>query len=347
MFPFGVMAEAGPEATEAAPPATANRLLLHGARHHRRDGAFLEWGQGREGWSWQPVPDWRLDRAAIRAALLLRQRLQLARGDRVALWIPLGVEWAVVERGAWMLSMETVPVGTAWKMERVAAALADSEARVLFAPDRAALARLEEADARPDALETIVVLSGEPDAARRILPHEEFMHYGGVLDTPERASMTRAAARNVSPDTVACLEYAAGETALRPVDQGEMARRMEAAARAYGIEVGGAHLFCDPARPTLASRAALYAGWADGVSRSAFADSPDALANAAALEPRLVVRGSDLAVPGLETAPGGDGPQPAVLLTDGPPRQAVGHVELSKNGNRNAPRKQERSERRI
>ena len=76
-FPYGVEPEIPvDEGTEDDRGAdTVNRLLLHGARYHDRDGVFTRWEQGRKGWAWTPMPDWRADRHTVRLALVLHQRM--------------------------------------------------------------------------------------------------------------------------------------------------------------------------------------------------------------------------------------------------------------------------------
>ena len=99
-FPFGVRPDVPvDEGTEdQRGPDTINRLLLHGARYHDRDALLLRWEQGRKGWGWEAHPDWRMDRDAIRTALVLRQRIGMDAGEHAALWIPFGMEFSTVER---------------------------------------------------------------------------------------------------------------------------------------------------------------------------------------------------------------------------------------------------------
>ena len=89
-FPFGVRPDVPVDdgTEDDRGPDTINRLLLHGARYHDRESLFIRWEQGRKGWSWTSHPDWRADRNAIRAALVLRQRIGMEASERAALWIP-------------------------------------------------------------------------------------------------------------------------------------------------------------------------------------------------------------------------------------------------------------------
>lgn len=283
-FPFGVVPDADDDAPEptrsdARGPDTANRLLLHGARHHDRDAVFLHWGRGLGGGTWQATPDWRADRAALRAALALGQRLEVAEGDRVALWLGLGPEWAEIERAVWSIGAVSVPVWPEWPVERVAAVLAESGPEVLFVPSTAAARELEGIGGRPETLRAIICLESEPDAADEWLRFERFLEGGAVLDTAERASMWRTLARRVGPDAPATLEFersgdeVPGETfagRARPVTQRELVAAAGRLARRHPPRHGGIRLLATE-RPDPRSRALLLAGWADGLTRTAFA----------------------------------------------------------------------------
>lgn len=296
MFPFGVGPESGDDAAETGRddvrgPDTANRLLLHGARHHDRDAVFLEWGQGRKGWGWQATPDWRADRAAIRAALVLRQRARVAEGERVAIWLPLGPRWVEVERAVWSIGAVSVPVWPEWGLERVTAVLAESGPEVLFAPSLEAVRELEALGGRPEGLAAIVCLEAPEEQGEDWLSFPKFMEYGGILDTAERASMWRTFARRVEPAMPAALEYGEapegvpGETAAgrpRQVDHGELVVWAERVTRRLRPRRGGVRLLAT-ARPDLLSRTLAVAGWADGLTRTAFAPSPAARERAAEL----------------------------------------------------------------
>ncbi len=86
---------------------------------------------------------------------------------------------------------------------------------------------------------------------------------GGVLDTPERASWFRAAAREVPPDVVASIESGAElrheEWVLRI--ERFLARFPPARGRRNLLAIG---------KPWVAARALIYAGWADGLTTVVF-----------------------------------------------------------------------------
>lgn len=258
----------------SAPGNTANRMLFHGARYHDRSAVFLEPTPGANGASpWTEVPDWRADRHSIRAGLVLRHRFGLPRGTRVAVWGRLDPRFAVVERGAWMLQIATVPVDPSADRGLVSAILEETEPSVLFAPAAADVEELREAGAWTDSLQAAVIGRGGSDASAGLLSYEDLQYYGGVLDTPERAVMCRSAARDVPPEAIASLEIADGGGRVVAVTQRQWAEQMEAAAsRAGSVGDGPRPLPSD--RPTPALRALAYAGWADGETTTAFAPAP-------------------------------------------------------------------------
>lgn len=312
-FPFAVEPSADDDTAEASRddargPDTVNRILLHGARHHDREAVFLGWGQGRKGWGWRPTPDWRADRAAIRAALVLRRRLQVAEGERVALWLPLDPAWAEIERGVWSIGAVSVPVDPAWPVARVAEVLADSEPVVLFAPSLDRVRALEAIGGRPEELRAVVPRRAPEAQGEDWLSLAKLLEYGGVQDTPERASMWRTFARSVGPDVVASIEYGEREDgesdagparhparSPRAVTQGELRRWAALLTRRFPPRPDGVRLVATD-RPDLAARVLTVAGWADGLTRTAFAASRVPRERASELAPELVAgRGSEAA----------------------------------------------------
>lgn len=277
VFPFGVHPE---EATdrEGRGPDTMNRLLLHAARYHDRETLTLRWERGRTGWGWHPMPDWRADRHAVRAALVLRQRLEVQAGETVALWLPLTTEFPLIERGVWSIGAVSVPVWPEWELGHVARVLADARPVVLFAPDWAAVRELRVIGGLPESVRATVLLAGEPDDARDALPFAQFMEYGGVLDTAERAAMWRTLARGIPPGTAISREYAAAQ----PLRWGKLDHRAAVAAvgrllQRFPPHASRVHVLTSE-RPDPTLRALVYAGWTDGLTRTLFASSPVARA---------------------------------------------------------------------
>ncbi len=288
-FPFGVRPEAAAPDRDGRGPDTMNRLLLHAARYHARDAVSLRWEEGRTEWGWQPMPDWRADRYTVRAALVLRQRLEVADGETVALWLPLSTEWPIVERAVWSIGAVSVPVWPEWDLERVAQVMADAQPAVLVAPDWEAVRQLRVIGGLPESVRGIVLWRGAPDDAQDALPFAQFLDYGGVLDTAERAAMWRTLTRGLSPDTAVSREY----TSSGPLQWGKLDHRMLVAAvermlRRFPAHAGRVQvLTTERPHPTL--RALIFAGWVDGLTRTIFAATSEAQEHLEAFVPDLVV----------------------------------------------------------
>lgn len=292
-FPFGVQSGAGETTSDPRGPDTMNRVLLHAARHHERRDVFLDWEKGRKGWGWIGTPDWRADRATIRVALLLNQRLEVGRGEPVALWLPLSREFAWIERACWSVGAVSVPVWPEWSLERAAGALAEARPGVLFAPDPGALEALRVTGRLPDSVRAAVVMrdaTGETDDS---LPYDRFMEYGGVLDTPERASMWRSAAAEMRPGRPLSWEYVeSGER--RELDDEAFLRLTRGLLERFPARQGRVWALTET-DPDPLLRAAVYAAWADGLTRVAFAASEGARARLSEVRPSLVLGPGDLA----------------------------------------------------
>jgi hypothetical protein len=330
-FPFGVRPDVPvDEGTEdKRGPDTINRLLLHGARYHDREALFLRWEQGRKGWGWEAHPDWRTDRNAIRAALVLRQRIGMEAGEHAALWTPFGMEFATVERGIWSIGGLSVPIAPDWRVDQVATALHESTPTVLFAPDLESLRELESIGGLPDSVKASVLLSGNAeDLGEEALSYKQFMDYGGILDTAERASMWRTTVRSIPPGTPVSLEYG-WQDGLKPlgaISQAGLVEAVDAVLRLLPPEQGRLQILAGD-RPDPVSRALLYAAWADGLTRTAFVRSQAAVDHAAELEPNLVAGPAEILARVVEKLqePGGTSSRTFVVcVTDRPAKAEDG-----------------------
>lgn len=312
-FPFGVSPEAAGQDREGRGPDTMNRLLMHAARYHDRPVLSARWEERRKGWGWQPMPDWRADRHTTRVALVLRQRLEVADGETVALWLPLSTEWPLIERGVWSIGAVSVPVGPEWDLDRVAEVLADAAPGVLFGPSWEAVRDLQVIGGVPDAVRAIIVMQGEPDDPEQALPYARFMDYGGVLDTPERAAMWRTLARGIAPDVAISREYTPeGELRWGKLDHRWMVRGVERIIRRFPPAAGRVQVLTGE-RPDPTLRALVYAAWVDGLTQTVFAASDDARAGLSAYSPALVAGPGALLSSALD----------AVRATARPPRGPV------------------------
>jgi len=214
---------------------TVNQLLLHGAQHHDRDGVFMQ----AEGDRWAAVPDWRADRHSIRIALALRERLDVGPGDVVAMSMPLRLEWPLIERAIWGLGATSLPV-------RDSGGLVGTAPSVFFG-ERGALDI-------PDSVRAVVSFS---DGS-----FEKLMDDGGVLDTPERATHFRALAKEVPPEAIASIDEGRESTHATWMVSIERFQEQHPPEKGRTYRLG-------PERTDVASRVALYAGWGDGLTRTA------------------------------------------------------------------------------
>ena len=237
---------------------TINRRLLEGARDHVREAVFAR-RDGNGGW--EQTPDWRADRHALRVALALGEGLGVGPGDVVALWMPLGLEWPIVERGVWALGAVSLALPPEWSVERVREAVCASRGLVVFCETAPRAREL----GFPEGVRALVALEGEGEGA--LLELGELMEQGGVLDTPERATRCRAAARAVAPDRPASFEVHLPDegVGLAARTQGEWARAVQSFLARYPPR-GVRCLLSE--RPDAVSRLVLYAGWADGRTRT-------------------------------------------------------------------------------
>ena len=145
------------------------------------------------------VPDWKLDRLAIRLALFGRERLGLEPGERVAVMGRLGWLWPALDFAA--MGFGVVPVGLEHDLSDDAVALACAEAapRAVFATDaRERCAARGGCDGRAASAARPSSARGWP--RRRVsCPSRRLMDLAAVLDTAERAQAFRARTRARSP----------------------------------------------------------------------------------------------------------------------------------------------------
>jgi hypothetical protein len=129
MFPVGIPPQARDENRDERGLDTINRLLLHGARYHHRPHLFVAPSDVDEG---RDIPDWEADRISIRVGLALHEELSLQPGDCAALFMPLSISWALVERGLWGLGATSVPIPPNLPDSDVSRVLAKVRPKILF-----------------------------------------------------------------------------------------------------------------------------------------------------------------------------------------------------------------------
>jgi hypothetical protein len=175
-------------------PSTLAGLFDLGLRHHVRPAAVAWWTGDTLEW----VPDWKLDRLAIRLALFGRERLGLEPGERVAVIGRLGWLWPALDFAA--MGFGVVPLGLEHDAgdETIAGIVAEGAPRVIFATDPESAARVTRLSRAARLGSATVVAEGLPEE-QGFLPLARLMDLAAVLDTAERAQAFRAYSRRVAP----------------------------------------------------------------------------------------------------------------------------------------------------
>jgi uncharacterized radical SAM superfamily Fe-S cluster-containing enzyme len=252
-----------------------NHILPNISRQQERNALFAHWDVCRK--RWVETPDWKADRNSIRVGLALSQRYGVGFGDGVALWMPLGVEWAVVERGVWLAGGLTVPMSVEQDLDHVVEILENAQPKVLFATDSESIRKLRILGGIPQCVQTIVSWNVDTDEMGSF---DDFLAEGGVLDTAERAAALRSGAQSITGDTPASIEYrrSSGELVGETVSHRTMAHEVESVLaetppRPLSDRIVSSH------HPERRARATVYAGWADGLTRLVFAETREARDN--------------------------------------------------------------------
>ena len=194
----------GPEPLHTI-PATVAALYDLGLRHHVRDAAML-WPAAL---GFEAVPDWKLDRLAIRLALFGRERLGVEPGGRVAVFGRLGWLWPVADFAA--MGFGSVPVGLEHDLgdDALQAALDRAAPRVVLATDPGSGERLRRLRREGRAGSGTVVAEGAPEE-EGFVPLARLLEHGSILDTAERAQSFRAVSRQAAPEGEALWHVARG-----------------------------------------------------------------------------------------------------------------------------------------
>ena len=201
----------GPQPLHRIPETLAGLYDL-GLRHHVRKAA-MAWPGGD---GFEAVPDWKLDRLAIRVALYGRERAGVEPGERVAVVGRLGRLWPIVDFAA--MGFGALPVGIEHDLSEAALArtLAEATPRLVFASDPESAERLL-ALKRDGGIGDATIVADGLEATEGVLPLEELLDQGSILDTAERAQAFRAVSRQISPPSDALWHAAAeGVTRLTP-----------------------------------------------------------------------------------------------------------------------------------
>jgi hypothetical protein len=262
-------------------PATVSGLFDLGLRHHVRRAALASWTEG----SLEPVPDWKLDRLAIRIALFGRERMGLEPGGAVLVVGRLAALWPALDFAA--MGFGVVPVGVEHDVddEALSAVAAQAAPRAAFATDPASAARLQ-ALLRAGRLGGATVVGEGLPHEEGLLPLAELLDLGSVLDTAERAQAFRAFSRQVDPGSPAL--WHAGARGLVRLSHREAMATVAAALRLHPAHEGDV-AYLDAPRVTLRKRLALAAFVGDGHTVAALGREGRALEDVVEVRPHKVV----------------------------------------------------------
>ena len=205
-----------------------------------------------------PAAMYRSARAAIAAGL--------EPGDRAAIWAPNSAAWVLAALGIQAAGGVLVPVNTRFKGDEAAWVLGKSGARLLFTVngflDTDYVALLDAAGADLPALETIVLLDGEPPAGT--VSWEEYLDRGDAV--PAAEAEARAAA--ITGDDLADILFTSGTTG-RPkgamTTHGQNLRVFEVYTAALGLREGDRYLIVNPFFHSFGYKA----GWLSSIMRGA------------------------------------------------------------------------------
>ena len=245
----------GPQPLHRIPDTVAGLYDL-GFRHHVRRAA-MTWpaGEGSES-----VPDWKLDRLAIRVALYGRENLGVEPGERVVVVGRLSWLWPVVDFAA--MGFGAIPVGVEHDVpdDVLAGALAEARPRVVYATDPESAERVLKLAGDGGLGEATVVAEGLSESDH-VLSVERLLDLGSILDTAERAQSVRAVSRQIAASRDALWHVA--PSGLTRLTHADAMKRVEPALRARPARPGDVAYVAGP-RVDLPTRLALAAFVGDG-----------------------------------------------------------------------------------
>ena len=278
-------------------PATLTGLYDLGLRHHVRSAAMAWWTDG----TLEPVPDWKLDRLAIRLALFGRERLGLVPGERAVVMGRLGWLWPALDFAA--MGFGALPIGIEHDLgdDAVAGVVATATPRAAFATDAESAERLMRLRLAGRLRATTVVGEGLPDE-EGLLALGRVLELAAVLDTPERAQAFRAASRRVTPEGAA-LWHAGPRGVSRLTHQAAMEKTIPILRSRPAHE--GDVAYVDAPRVTLRKRLAMAAFVGDGHTTTALGREGRAAEDVTELRPHKALASG----PWLAAACDGRGPR--------------------------------------
>ncbi|HEX9185580.1 MAG TPA: AMP-binding protein, partial [Vicinamibacteria bacterium] len=262
-------------------PSTLPGLYDLGLRHHVRSAAMEWWTDG----TLEAVPDWKLDRLAIRLALFGRERLGMEPGERVAVLGPLGWLWPSVDFAAMGFGVLAIGLEHDLPDDAVASVFAEAAPRAAFAADAEAAGRLLRLRRAGRLGGAMVIGEGLPEE-EGLLPLAGLLDLAAVLDTAERAQAFRAFSRQVAPESPA-LWHVGARGAVRLTHQAAMAQvapRLQARPASEGDVA-----YVDAPRVTLRKRLGMAAFVGDGHTTTALGRSGRATEDVAEVRPHKVL----------------------------------------------------------
>jgi len=262
-------------------PGTLVGLFDLGLRHHVR-AAVMRWWKGE---TLETVPDWTLDRLAIRFALFGRERLGLEPGGRVAVLGPLGWLWPVVDFAS--MGFGVLPVGLEHDLsdDAVAAVVAEAAPRAAFGtdgPSAARLLRLRRSGRLGGATVVGEGLAEEPG----VVPLGSLVDLAAILDTAERAASFRAFSRQIAPASAAL--WHAGPRGLVRLTHEEAMADVSLDLRSRPARESDV-AYVDGPRATLRKRLGIAAFVGDGYTTTILGRDGHAAEDVTALQPNKVV----------------------------------------------------------
>jgi len=278
-------------------PSTLAGLYDLGLRHHVRSAALAWWTDG----ALERVPDWKLDRLAIRFALFGRERLGLEPGERAVVFGRLGWLWPALDFAA--MGFGVLPVGIEHDLsdDAVAGIVAEAAPRAAFATDAESAERLKRLKQAGRLAGAAVVGEGLPDA-EGLLPLANVLDLAAVLDTPERAQAFRAASRLVTAERIAL--WHAESHGVAKLTHAEAMQRVVPLLKERPASPGDV-AYVDAPRVTLHKRLALAAFVGDGHTTAGLGREGRAAEDIEALRPHKAL----VSEPWLEAACRGRGPR--------------------------------------
>jgi AMP-binding enzyme len=270
---FGDAPAPGAPRPQPRAPATLAALFDQGMRHHQRRAVLhcAELGA---------VPDWKLDRLAIRIALYCREKLGLEPGSRAAVFGRPGWLWPAVEAAVQGWGATAVGIAHDAPDDVLLQALREAAPRFVVATDALSATRLLELRTRGLAARVPLVAPRPATPAGEALALELLLELGGTFDTAERAQAFRLMCRLVEPETEALWHVSASGTGR--LTHAQAVKLVSAWLRTKPQQQGDVVQLL-PTRVTLGLRVALAACVGDG--RSEIVLGEDGAASAARLRP--------------------------------------------------------------